>query len=445
MQKQLLTSIFIVTLGFINAQHLQVNGAQLEDGSGNTIVLRGVNYPIIDDYNVQLNNYADVEHKIDQVALTGANCIRFPWYLNGTHYKDLMNPVQNPGYGAGTLEGYVNNGHLSHLLAYTFQQGMIPILEIHNLSGSDNYTSFQNDVVAGFWTDPAVLQVIDENKAYLIINLANEFGDVVGTANPTASLNTFKTNYITAISTIRTAGVDVPIMVDAPDWGQTSSELVNVANDIALGDPLSNTMFSVHAYWDEYANTQPAIATKLTEMVNSNRCFILGEVANTQAGPPTYSCGELDIHYLYPMVLEEACLRSLGWMAWSYDQDCDPTRELTTNGEFSNLTAWGDDFVNNANYGLKATNGCGASPITLNLHENAENELTVSPNPANNWIQVGEEVQSIELISLQGNVALKLSTLENKTLSLNAVSNGFYLIRLIGFNRIETKLLTILK
>ena len=281
MQKQLLTSIFIVTLGCLNAQHLQVNGANLEDGSGNTIVLRGVNYPIIDDYNVQLNNYADVEHKIEQVALTGANCIRFPWYLNGTHYKDLMNPVQNPGYGAGTIESYVNNGHLSHLLAYTFQQGMIPILEIHNLSGSDNYTSFQNDVVAGFWTDPAVLQVIDENKAYLIINLANEFGDVVGTANPTASLNTFKTNYITAISTIRTAGVDVPIMVDAPDWGQTSSELVNVANDIALGDPLSNTMFSVHAYWDEYANTQPAIATKLTEMVNTNRCFILGEVANT--------------------------------------------------------------------------------------------------------------------------------------------------------------------
>lgn len=443
MQKRIILSIFSLTVGLANAQHLQVNGASLEDGSGNTIVLRGVNYPIIDDYNVQLNNYADVEHKIEQVAQTGANCVRFPWYLNGTHYKDGLNPVQNPGYGTGTTEGYVNNGHLSHLLAYTFQQGMIPILEIHNLTGSNNYTTFQNDVVAGFWTTPAVMQIINENSAYLIINLANEFGDVVGTSNPTTSLNTFKTNYITAVSTIRTAGIDVPIMIDAPDYGQTSSELVSVANEIATADPLSNTLFSVHAYWDDYANTQALVISKLDEMVNSNRCFVIGEVANTQAGPPNYSCGELDIHYLYPWVLEEACARSLGWLAWSYDQDCDPTREMTSNGEFSNLTAWGNDIVNNANYGLKSTNGCGAAPITLKVNEQTMEKISFYPNPTIDWVVVDDAVQQVKLYSLQGQLIKMGSTQTDKYFSIKAIPSGVYMIQLIGEQSTSSKQLII--
>lgn len=127
----------------VSAQHLQVDGSLLEDANGNTIILRGINYPMIDDYDVRLDNSAEVESKIDQLAMTGANCVRFPWYTNGTHYKDQLDPNDHPDYGPGTLDGYVNNGNLGHLLAYTRQKGMIPVLEIHNFTGANDNVVFK--------------------------------------------------------------------------------------------------------------------------------------------------------------------------------------------------------------------------------------------------------------------------------------------------------------
>ena len=115
---------FIGSLSFAQQATLEVDGKILTTVSGQQITLRGINYPVIDDGSISLSNTVQYQHKIDQAALTGANAMRIPWYTNGTHWRDVQTP--------GTISGYVNNGHLSSILAYCHSKGMIPILEIHN-------------------------------------------------------------------------------------------------------------------------------------------------------------------------------------------------------------------------------------------------------------------------------------------------------------------------
>ncbi|MFL9843663.1 cellulase family glycosylhydrolase [Flavobacterium rhizosphaerae] len=356
---------------------LKVYGKNLKTVLWQDVVLRGINYPIIDDGNISLSNASQYQHKIDQAAMTGANCIRIPWYTDGQHWRDQMAP--------GTINGYVNNGHLSNITAYCIQKGMIPILEIHdpgNITCSNNWTYF-NTTVSNWWKSQQILDLIEENKEYLIINLANEFGYANWTGNSAQALQVFKTNYNTLISTLRGLGVKVPIMVDAPDCGQSSTELLSIAGSMVNADPEHNLIFSAHAYWYSYANTQAAVENKLDYAQNTNVCFVLGEVANRQ---DDNSCGQLNLSNLYPIILQEACDRGIGWLAWTYDQDCSAPRELTTNGEFNTLTAFGNDIVYNTNYGLIG-GSCNATSILTAVTSQAA-DVILYPNPVENILNI---------------------------------------------------------
>lgn len=342
---------------------LYVSGKDLMLPSGEKIILRGINYPTIDAGRI--DNIAQVKLQIDEAAKTGANVIRFPWYTNGAHYWD------GDAGGPGTVDGWVADGSLKSMLEYTHQKGMIPILELHDpnlydaqgnlveerITCSNNWNYF-NTKVANWWKSQVVLNLIEETKGYLIINLANEFGQVRFIGNPPTAIETFRTNYNQLISQLRALGVTVPIMIDAPDCGTSSSELLSIAEEMQTADPQHNLIFSSHAYWYEYAPNQATINQKLDEANNKNVCFVLGEVANTQ---DVNGCGSNDILEIAKNVLEKACTNSIGWMAWTFDQDCSGPREMTPDGNFNNLTPWGDLVVNNPQYGLKSGAGCGAT------------------------------------------------------------------------------------
>ncbi|RYZ83448.1 MAG: hypothetical protein EOP06_19955, partial [Proteobacteria bacterium] len=328
---------------------MQVNGKILTTVSGNEITLRGINYPIIDDGSISLANPVQWQHKIDQAALTGANAIRLPWYLNGTHWKDNATP--------GTTQGLVNNGHLNNLLAYCHSKGMVPIVEIHNVTCSNDWSAF-NGAVMNWWKSPQVLSIIEANKAYLIINLANEFGYVNWAGNATAALQVFQTNYNQAISSLRALNVNVPIMIDATECGQSSTELLSISESMVAADPAHNLIFSAHSYWLNYANSVAAIQTKLDEAAAKNVHFVLGEVAN---GQDNNGCADAPL--MYETILSEACQRNIGWLAWTYDQDCS-VREMTANGEFSTLTPWGNVVVHNTAFGL-LNSPCAAEELSV--------------------------------------------------------------------------------
>ncbi|HEY8957001.1 cellulase family glycosylhydrolase [Chitinophaga sp.] len=336
------------------AATITVSGKNLVLAGGQSFVLRGINYPIIDEGLPTLGTPARYKFKIDEAAKTGANAIRIQWYTNGTHFMD------DPEEGTpGTVDGLLNNGTLSDIIGYCYEKGMIPILVIQNTVCSNDWNYFNNVAIA-WWQKPAVIDLINKHKKYLIANIACEFGDVEWAADPVAAQGIFKNNYIQAVQKLRNAGITIPLMIDAPDCGRSSSALARVAKDILNADPRKNIIFSAHTYWTDYANTAAAVKTKLDEINNTGTCFVFGEVGNWQ---DDNVCCVYDITNLYRIILGEACSRGIGWLAWSYSQDCCKPREMTTNGEFGTLTPYGNDIINNATYGLKSGGSCAAQPL----------------------------------------------------------------------------------
>jgi mannan endo-1,4-beta-mannosidase len=333
---------------------MTVSGKNLLLPNGQPFILRGINYPIIDEGLPTLGNPTQYKFKIDEAAKTGANAIRIQWYTNNTHWMD------EAGSGTpGTVDGLLNNGTLSNIIGYCYQKGMIPILVVQNTVCSNDWTYFNNAAVA-WWKQPVVLDLINKHKKYLIANIACEFGYVLWEDDPQAALQTFKSNYIQAVQKLRTAGITIPLMIDAPDCGTSSSPLAKVAKDIVNADPAKNVIFSVHTYWRDYADNLAAVKTKMDEINNTGACFVFGEVGNWQ---DENICCVYDITPLYRMVLSESCNRGIGWLAWTYTQDSCKPREMTTNGVFNTLTPYGNDIVHNATYGLLNGGTCAAQRL----------------------------------------------------------------------------------
>ena len=415
---------------------MKVVGHNLTTPAGQTVVLRGVNYPIINEGSISLSNPAQYQAYIDQVALTGANAIRIPWYTNGQSWRDQPASGGTPG----TVNGYVANGHLNNMVAYCISKNMIPILSIHDDTHITCHTDWNhfNTAVMNFWTSPAVLNLIENNKARIIINLANEFDYVRWTGNQTTALNNFKTNYNAAINTLRNAGVTVPIMIDAPDCGQSSTELLSIAESMNTSDPQHNLIFSSHAYWGGYASTLAQVQSKLNEAQNTNVCFVLGEIANNQDDA---SCGDLGLYTLYPQILTEACSRNIGWLAWTFNFDCtqysasfnsSTYRVISTTSNASNLTTFGNNIVNNANWGLKALNGCGANTAVLatNAFEQPKLHLVLYPNPTSSSITVvSPEIINFQLLDIHGRIMQSGNFIKGEnSMDISSFTNGVYFI-----------------
>lgn len=445
-KKIALLAFIFLHLNCFSQTTLKVVGRNLTLTTGQTIVLRGVNYPIINEGAISLSNPAQYQPYIDQVALTGANAIRIPWYTNGQSWRD------QPANGgvAGTVNGYVTGGHLNNIVAYCITKGMIPILSIHDdsyITCNQSWTHF-NSAVMSFWTSPAILTMIETNKSKIIINLANEFDYVRWTGNQATALNTFKTNYNAAITTLRNAGVNVPIMIDAPDCGQSSTELLSIAASMNTSDPQHNLIFSSHAYWGGYASTLAQVQTKLNEAQTANVCFVLGEIANNQ---DNNSCGDLGLYTLYPQILTEACSRNIGWLAWDFNHDCTQYsaahnsttyRVMSTTSNTNNLTTFGNDIINNANYGLKAINGCGATNLLSN-EDFAINSINVNiyPNPSKSVFTIAgtQKVEKVTAFDVLGK-DVELNNLGNNQFSIEKSGIYFLKIELEDGARVNQKL-----
>ena len=402
MKKQFTFLLIIVISAFqaVSQQNtLQVVGKNLTLINGQSLILRGVNYGLINQGDISLADAAGYQGYIDEVANTGANAIRIPWYTDGQNWRDIPGPPSNGT--PGTVDGYVTNGHLSNIIAYCISKKMIPILSIHDdsyITCKDNWGYF-NSTVMDFWTDPDVLALIEANKSHLIINLANEFDFVRWTGSPASELTVFKTNYTAAVATLRQAGVNVPIMIDAPDCGQSSTELLSIAEEMNQTDTRHNLIFSSHAYWYGYANTLAQVQTKLDEAQNTNVCFILGEVATNQDGSNPGECGLNDLSALYPIILNEACSRNISWLAWTFSLDCSPARQMSLTASASDLTVFGNNIVNSPDYGFNSTNGCGAQNFDeLGIKDKDLQAFTVEPNPASESVLIRSSYSDCRLV-----------------------------------------------
>ncbi|MES2774059.1 MAG: cellulase family glycosylhydrolase [Bacteroidota bacterium] len=312
---------------------LFVAGRFLYNHCNEKIILRGVNYSVLDDWDFPANMNNGNERSIE-IEKSGANCVRLQWYNN---YAQLARPAYNLV-------------HLDSLLTRSKRLHIIPIVGLWDMTCSNDWGSFTN-VITNWWTQPAVLALIEKHKRYMILNIANEFGYYQWTGNPAAALTTFKNNYKTAITTLRNAGIKVPLMIDAPDCGQNIDALVLVGQELVNHDPLHNILLSAHSYWTGYVgNDSATMANKIQQAVASNLPLVMGEIANYQsdAQPCQYNLN-------YPDLLESLKIKEVGWLAWTWFKDYCSSREMTPTGLYSQLNTYGNDLVNNSIYGLKNT------------------------------------------------------------------------------------------
>jgi mannan endo-1,4-beta-mannosidase len=334
------------------ADHLMVSGSFVTDVCGNNIIIRGI--------NVAAHNWGfeplTTQTNITDIKSTGANAIRIPWYV--------AHP--DPRTQAYRLE------NLDALISLCAQNGIVPILEIHDLTTSNDYNNFNNTILS-WWLQPDTLNLIKKHEKYLIANIANEFGHYAWAGSTPLALNAFQAAYLHAIAQLRSTGIRVPLMIDAPDGGSSVDALLQIGNNLLQNDPLHNLIFSVHTYWAvhkyHFNNNARIIGTKagylnqvesfINAMKNSGLCFVLGEVANQQDGwdgvlGQPLMC-EYDITDIYQTVLRTAESVQIGWLAWLWHHDTCVNRQVSLDNTALNLSVFGDDIINNPNYGLKAT------------------------------------------------------------------------------------------
>jgi mannan endo-1,4-beta-mannosidase len=138
-------------------------------------------------------------------------------------------------------------------------------------------------------------------------------------------------------------------MIDGPECGTNSDVLAAVGQELIDNDIQHNLIFSAHAYWFGFANNDPVVMQqKMQTVLNANIPFVLGEIANQQ--DDAQMC-QYTLPYTNLLTRCEAL--GVNWLAWSWYRDGCPNRQMSSTGNYANLTPYGNDLVNNAMYGIK--------------------------------------------------------------------------------------------
>jgi mannan endo-1,4-beta-mannosidase len=323
-------------------------GRDLLSPTGFKVILRGINLPLLDDWAFPgSDKLADLEKQLP-------NCVRIQWYVN------YPTPAR-PAYTLADLDGFLTRCAALRVL---------PILGLWDLTCEADADRLNTDLIA-WWTDPAVVAVLNAHRDYLIINPANELGAFHWAGDPTAALTAYRDAYATALVSLRAAGLEMPVMIDAPDCGISLDAFTTVLDPVpgtCVGqqlidaDPLHNVVLSAHAYW---AGTDYMDA--IDDAVALNLPFVMGEVANKQADggdechfgiDGTHLNADPPTGFKYQDLLTKLLAIDIGWLAWSWNPDGCPARNMAkydATGIFTGLTPYGEDIANNIAYGLKAT------------------------------------------------------------------------------------------
>ena len=281
-------------------QHLYVKGRHLHDRCGERVVLRGINEMVIWT--------AREGETFPEIAKTGANTVRVVW----------------------TVKDHPGEAQLDQVLERAIATKLIPIIELHDATGNLGAVP----ALVDFWVRPEIVGVLKRHEASLILNIANEAG------GNGVRVGDFVTVYTEAIRRLRQAGLAMPLMVDAPRWGQDSDVLQASAPQLMAADPSRNLLFSLHMWWPMgKSSADPGSTTRikaeLEESVAMNLPLVIGEFAHAGVGCQR----SID----YNTILTEAQRHEVGWLAWSWgpgNNDCGEM-DMTSAGTFDTLRGWG--------------------------------------------------------------------------------------------------------
>jgi mannan endo-1,4-beta-mannosidase len=328
------------------ADGFYVSGSSLMDANGNNFIMRGVNSPHA-WYDTQAYN------ALTTIANNKANTVRIVWSTSGTASR------------------------LQQIIDRCKQLGLIAVVELHDVTGINN-ASRLNDM-AQYFARADIKPVLINNAKYVIVNIANEWGDHA------LSDTAWRDAYKTAITTIRNAGINNTIMIDASGWGQNSSPIKTQGQALLNHDPQHNVMFAIHMYgsW----NDSSRIGTELQAIKNLGLAVIVGEFGwNYNNGNNNLGCS-----VNAQEILNQAQSKGIGYLAWSWtgNDSANAWLDLVSSSDWTTFTSWGNLVFNGTN-GIKATSVKASvyntsSASTLYSFENATQGWTGSNIAGGPW------------------------------------------------------------
>nr|WP_255711998.1 cellulase family glycosylhydrolase [Marinagarivorans cellulosilyticus] len=216
---------------------------------------------------------------------------------------------------------------------------LICVLEVHDATGyGDNKSAVKIAEVTAYWL--SIKEALQGEESYALINIANE---PFGNGAPKALW--LKEHQI-AIKTLREAGLEHTLIVDAPNWGQDRNEIMlSHAAQLAAADTLKNTLFSVHMYqvYQDYNKINSYVTRFLNEQ---NLPLIVGEFGASHQGE----------HVDASSILRVAKAQKIGYLGWSWsgNSDCCTDLDIVKNFNPNALSDWGTLLLRSPN-GIKNT------------------------------------------------------------------------------------------
>ncbi|QJW89446.1 cellulase family glycosylhydrolase [Spirosoma taeanense] len=301
---------------FLNthAQTMTVKGRFLYTAADEKVVLRGINEMFIWSKD---HTGASI---LPEIAKTGANACRLVWTTQGE-------PRQ-----------------LDRLIGNCIRHKMIPIVELHDATG--DWSKLQRCL--DYWQRDDVKAVMARHKKWVLLNIANEVGHVT---RP----DTFRLAYTNAVSQLRQAGYEVPLLIDASTWGQDETSILQTWSAIRNADSLKNCMFSVHTYWRQ--NAQTRLDNLIRRVIADEIPLLFGEAPQPKVGQ---TCST---DFPYVSLMQQSQQNGIGWLVWSWgavnNGDCgrpNSAFDITTDGRYGNWEhPWNRDVVIDNPYSIQKT------------------------------------------------------------------------------------------
>ena len=310
--------VFLLLLTFLSfqcvySQTFKISGSTLLDANGNAFVIRGINDPFAWHYERSLKD-------LKRLAEMNVNCIRIVWET-----KDKV-------------------AMLEKVIKKCIALKMIPMVELHDATGDTTAEKLLE--VAEYYTRPAVMKVLQSNKKYLLINIANEWGDHHTRAK------FWEESYEKTITALRKAGYKTTLVIDAPGWGQNIDAIYEYGKELLESDPEKNILFSVHMYYSW--NDPKKIEKELQKAHDLSIPLLVGEFGyNFDKGFNNLKC-MVD----HTVILRKCNELQIGYIPWMWtgnnkDNAWLDMAEFRGKGE---LTWWGRQIIE-SEYGIRKTAG----------------------------------------------------------------------------------------
>jgi mannan endo-1,4-beta-mannosidase len=284
-----------------NSQVFTISGTKLLDANDNQFIIRGVSCP-----NVWLPRHS--YNSLQQIANLNANTVRIVWDVKGKAKK---------------LDKVINR---------VIELKMIPMVELHDATG--NPTAEKLLEVTKYYIQSDVKEVLLKYQKYLLINIANEWGD------HTMTDEYWRDSYNSAIDILRKAGYKTTLVIDAPGWGQKIDPFYTCGKDVLSHDSLKNILFSIHMYgsW----NDPEEIKNDLQKAYDMGLPLIVGEFGyNYENGKNNLGC-KVD----HRTIMAKCNQLAYGFLAWSWSGNNKENSwlDLANSKNWKDINWWGKEI-----------------------------------------------------------------------------------------------------